>query len=50
MLALESNPAIRKGRAGDKASPRALLDVVEDEAGKWKCGILEACFGLLLLP
>lgn len=50
MLALEPNPAIRKGWAGDKASPRALLDVVEDEAGKWKCGILEACFGRLLLP
>ena len=50
MLALEPDPGIRTGRAGGKASPRALLDVVKDEAGKWKCGILEACFGRLLLP
>ena len=31
-----------------KVSPRDLLDAGEDEVGRWKCGILEACFSLVI--
>ena len=36
------------GWSGGKVSPRDLMDVGEDEVDRWKCGILEACFGLVI--
>ena len=36
------------GWSGGKVSPRDLMDVGENEVDRWKCGILEACFGLVI--